>query len=551
MMIDGFTTRSIVRVPVSPEDPITWRAGGLTGYSGNTAQGPDGTIFTIVGQLTSAIGLQVFANQAIVGIDGETGVQRFAVKPIRPSYYCDPFFGDPDFFVSRFADGITVDSEGYANVLGVVLDRNDQWVTPPPCQKGPNDDFYQAARIVLYRIAPDGTSRAIDLYRHAAGGAFTFRGPFYTLPDDQGGVLAAWGACNWSGTLQDCRIYAVHVDGGNTPGPAYELPNDPNAGMVSGSDRTAYFGSMFNTPTRRFDMRSGGVAWTNNAAGRPLAVRADGRVEIQSGFQRIIFDPAAALPPSHQVDPPLIQTAGNSRVTSLYGDVRSVVAESFMPDQFGFAIAQFSGAPTGGGLQNRSAAPGHYGVFFKGHDVAITNFAIARHSSLRMTPRNARWRTFRPDVFGGSQFDTLGHFFATLGAGPGDHDVRSADSTSNCSLSGWPWLTKGVNTSSDVLNPYKDLERLHYDNRHEDSLILRLLQLFSNYRNDLEYCFMPDGPTPWYNSNSFVRGLLDAAGVAPKPLAGTLLPYVGWSKPVPAPEFGVGSGAAALVDLTR
>ena len=56
-------------------------------------------------------------------------------------------------------------------------------------------------------------------------------------------------------------------------------------------------------------------------------------------------------------------------------DFRSVVAESFLPDQFGFAMG-------GGGLQGRNAAPGHYGLFLKGQTINVFGVGIAKHAAI-------------------------------------------------------------------------------------------------------------------------------------------------------------------------
>jgi hypothetical protein len=231
-------------------------------------------------------------------------------------------------------------------------------------------------------------------------------------------------------------------------------------------------------------------------------------------------------------------------VTAQYGDIRSVVAESFMPDQLAFAITQFGGAPTGGGLQNRSAAPGSFGIFFKGHSVVYRDLTVGRHASIRMTPRNiAAWFQIRPDVFGTTLRDGFGHYFATTGAGSGDGQVRQTDSTTSCSLTGPPYLTAAFNFPSDAADLPVAFERLRYPLRDENLLIHRFLSLSEAYRGDLHYCFEPAIAPIFYNSNSFVAGLLRAAGV-PDPAVTRyqfpLLPhYVGWDKFVPAGEFGI------------
>ncbi len=72
---------------------------------------------------------------------------------------------------------------------------------------------------------------------------------------------------------------------------------------------------------------------------------------------------------------------------------------------------------------------------------------------------------------------------------------------------------------------------------NENALIERLLSLFANYQNNTDYDLL----APWfwgagYNSNSFARGLISAAGLNVPHLPSSLFPA--WNHPLPPSAFG-------------
>jgi ABC-type Fe3+-hydroxamate transport system substrate-binding protein len=66
-------------------------------------------------------------------------------------------------------------------------------------------------------------------------------------------------------------------------------------------------------------------------------------------------------------------------------------------------------------------------------------------------------------------------------------------------------------------------------------MIAALYRAYNSYRNNETYELFPRGDNDGYNSNSFIHGLLDAAGFTniPDPAVNT----PGWSKPVPLEDF--------------
>ena len=186
----------------------------------------------------------------------------------------------------------------------------------------------------------------------------------------------------------------------------------------------------------------------------------------------------------------------------------------------------WSGTNGGTLAKNNVAFNPYVGVFAKSHPVA----GVGHHVSIRIVPRaNAVWHAKRPEVFRNQ--DAQGRWFGTIGAGP----MTANDSTIDCSSYA---LVSGVNRSNDVETPATALERLQYDSAIEDQVISRLLELDSNYLDNLVYCWNPDGRTS-FNSNSYTAGLLNAASI-PLPMfpSTPLFFHVGWTKPVPVPEFG-------------
>ena len=143
---------------------------------------------------------------------------------------------------------------------------------------------------------------------------------------------------------------------------------------------------------------------------------------------------------------------------------------------------------------NASINP-NFGIFAKGHSVAL----IGHHASIRIVPRNGLyWHSQFPQIF--EHADAFGNYFTTIGAGP----PPPHDSTASCDS--YP-LVSGTNRDTDVTNAPTSLERLNYRSADEDRIILNLLQRDINYRDDLIYCWNPDG-TMMYNSNRTPRASL-------------------------------------------
>src|SRR4030095_1567344 len=104
-------------------------------------------------------------------------------------------------------------------------------------------------------------------------------------------------------------------------------------------------------------------------------------------------------------------------------------------------------------------------------------------------------------------------------------------------------LNGDFNRDNDVKKrPVDGPEDLRIPPQNEDASITALFTRMSNYQQDtLDYEWWPSAESPGYNSNAFLRGLLEAT---PLPLlrfptAGGANDFPGWVKPVPKVYFGV------------
>jgi hypothetical protein len=168
-------------------------------------------------------------------------------------------------------------------------------------------------------------------------------------------------------------------------------------------------------------------------------------------------------------------------------------------------------------LAKAHAATGGTGIFLQGHH--LIGFS---HSFLRITPTDqALWLRTRSNDF--KNMDQNRNYFATIGAGPFGGK-----------------LFKGINRDTDVTEPYWLDEKLNVSQQDENDTISKLFQLYSNYRNNLNYSPIPSlSVNSGYNSNSFTMGLLNAAGLDNPASWLYEDQFPGWEKPVPPRFFGV------------
>lgn len=156
-------------------------------------------------------------------------------------------------------------------------------------------------------------------------------------------------------------------------------------------------------------------------------------------------------------------------------------------------------------------------ILIQAHPVALG----LDHTKLTLIPNDqARWKNhphFKnrlPD----------GRAFATMGAGPEQGRLVSEINRER----DVKFVLNGGNTFSE--------QCVNFDqSRSENELIEALLIADSKYADHLDYEYFPGSFSNGHNSNSYVSGLLRAAGFFPHGTSYT----PGYGKPVPASEFGV------------
>lgn len=160
------------------------------------------------------------------------------------------------------------------------------------------------------------------------------------------------------------------------------------------------------------------------------------------------------------------------------------------------------------------------------HKVVGNNF----HCLLRVTPEDQKhWR--KDPRF--TLSDMQKRRYLTLGAGPR-----------------WGRLVSAINRKSDAAAHVGAFRQVAVPIRYagENAFITSLLALDSHYGDHLDYDLFPAavGEEKWYvaddgyNSNSYVSGLLYAAGVKPVPQPPVNAP--GYQRPVPARFFSARPG---------
>lgn len=171
------------------------------------------------------------------------------------------------------------------------------------------------------------------------------------------------------------------------------------------------------------------------------------------------------------------------------------------------------------GLTSTSTEGCRTSVELQSHEVALD----WEHTSIRITPRNEKYK----DDPRFSQVDEDGKRYATIGAGP----VYNS-------------LVSELNRPKDVGPHPGRIPMGPKDCNEETKIIDTVLAKDRNYQDDLDYDLFPastkaDQAWYWaddsYNSNSYVSGLIDAAGLS-KPIINRES-HPGWDKPVPSENF--------------
>ena len=161
-----------------------------------------------------------------------------------------------------------------------------------------------------------------------------------------------------------------------------------------------------------------------------------------------------------------------------------------------------------------------------GRRVTIWTQAVVHgiyHASVHIVPENQDLYKNDSNFIPGPD----GKIFATLGAGPSFLFTGS--------------LVSKPDRQRDIDISIKNLETLPLNIPFgtEDLIISKLFRLDKNYNDDLPYQAFPTPLNNGYNSNSYVSGLLNTAGID-IPLLNLQINLPGFDKPVPASNFGEG-----------
>lgn len=125
------------------------------------------------------------------------------------------------------------------------------------------------------------------------------------------------------------------------------------------------------------------------------------------------------------------------------------------------------------------------------HEVALGD----SHTLIRIKPENQSG--LDKTIF--SNIDVDGRRYATLGAGPEGFLGEN--------------LVSNINRENDAAPHTGGLDvKIPSSYKNEDAFIKKLFELDSNYDDKADYDFFPDNTEEGNNSNSYVSGILKAAG---------------------------------------
>lgn len=411
-------------------------------------------------------------------------------------------------------------------------------------------------KLDLYRVTPAGVVSTTRVFTyHYDGGPNhpyvwqpgTALWPHRVVPDSLGGIIATWHSRVTGYVKTATRFDAEGVRSD------YVLSTSDRPGQgfediaMAGDDGTVYVESNYGGTLTAMDVRTWTPKWTSTGTGLPVMALAGGGVILkgQGGADELwVTDSngtttetaATGLQPALGVA--ALEYGFWQGVSRTTGALAEVAGPRPVEALFSF----LSGASTviPGNRQGQGAATDlRQGIFAKTHDVV--DGTKIRHIAIRIVPTNqAFWRAQEPSIFNRLVPGSDNLYFGTLGAGP------IPESPTACTSS---VLSAAFNRTTDWQKPPAiRLERLRLPVQGEDAWIESLIRMQRNYiehhNDEVDYACPPI--FPWedgWNSNSYARGLLEAADV-PLPYFPYLdntfrvdAIYPGWYKPVPSDKF--------------
>jgi hypothetical protein len=525
---------------------VTWEYVSFVGFVSDVAIHPDGTVYAAEKQITGI--------NHLLAIDVRGMVSRFELpaghftkidvgecgwydNASRPGYTSGPMIREDGAVV------VITKTRQSTQTIRTHVDPNN----PLGCAEQTTDYSFEDHEYVVEKPAGgDGLiSHEVSDPGRLLPVQFT-EDEFYLLPDSLSGLLLA----------HRRGPYLLRISGGyeitGTVGTAQLMPNDPATpyeveyvlgedalyALVNGRATTQMYPSYeyaFTTKVIRIDPRTLAPLGSPTALGDPMSDPQHVRLKFAlAGGGVYANGPWSAYAVNATIDSGAFAASGNASYVAggLWAGFAATPAAAF-----GSAaeVASTSWSRVAANAQGSNAASNEsVGIIAKGHSVA----SVGGHVSLRLVPKDQdRWRN--DSVWGRwfTNYDPKTHlYFATIGAGPS----TGADSTTNCG--GSIYLASDLNRDGDVNSSPVAFEKLHYLPAQENQLIQEILERGQiNYPdNELPYCYLPI-LNPFFNSNSFAAGLLNATSIPlPEfPTSWTLTPrwYAGWTKPVPSETF--------------
>ena len=472
----------------------------------------------------------------------------FALHPDGPLYYVDG------------SNLVSLDiglGGGYSALLpgvgGVPTVLEDGSVVVPSVTMNP-------ATFYLTFLRPDGSTSSQTMAALPPG--FNFSSAYKAVPNSQGGffvelngppalVVGVDGTCTVTGfaVLGDAwGDISVDGDDGTAIATSYVTYwNEPNYGggakrhlgmaeVLSASGNQAASASFY-PPTGSCGYLYNGVVGTegwyyNGDCDQPV-ISVTSVVAVSGGFIVSLSDGSVSGPGDGfgQIHMSHVEPRGTDTVVGspVSGGLQEVSASATTLST-GF---QASGSPQ---FDNAAFNPWQ-GIWVKGCTAALVT--PYNHTAVVLVPRSQDlWRKFKQQdqpIFVNIDPKSKS-YFATIGA--------ASDLLLGLTCGGH--LKSDINRGPDISEPPRsslEYELVWYPPAVENQLIKTLLDLDSKYNDLLSYDCFPTASSTGYNSNSYVNGLLQAAGLeAHFPLffgntSFSINGYPGWTKPVPAENF--------------
>jgi alpha-tubulin suppressor-like RCC1 family protein len=513
----GQGATSLVRAGWSPGTP-SWRYEVPSGVTIDHAlQAPNGFIYALQGSRSMNddwlyVGARSVERSEIVGIDGATGAVVF--RQLQPTFTgfcrCVSGSGYVDELQSSAVSQLTLTSDG--DVYYLLRTGWESYVEAP----------LFSTRYDLVRLSASGAKSIENLYQ---GAGDSFRDPSegpdgLMVADGQGGVLVQW-ARN-PGMYQEMTYSGRYRSTAESREFLMTAPVQVHATSLDGTLIGRQQG--VDEKTIAMDMRSGDIKWSLDDRRLTATVAlADGGAIVADWF-------------------------GNYTAVDGHGNVGAPAAHGVMAGLY--AYGRFHGrdddhrlkaVPSGPlddatafsglhqGTQISSAPAKNYGLHAKAYDVGVEGHDLFKHLGLALVPRNqAAWR---------SPSNQWNAYFKQSPGLYGDLWIVTTGGDQDGPLLAPRLVQVFNNQAGDFWKPADPGYWFPVSPQLEDATIRGLLAKSLAFRDHLlPYELTPLQLSPGYNSNSFMRALLELQGIVPPPFF-TTFRFPGSSKPVPTIYF--------------